>query len=342
MSNEHKDDIDRLVVSVRGVLKKAVESVAEKSQTLRTPRLVQTVERTGANSLSGFQESRIEIDDSIFQSIDREVMARLEEDLLPTVMAVPVLRLRFLSDARGKELAEPINPTWLRNTLTAPLVQRYLELLPLQLEWNEEVFGSLIREFTKFMESSTITLINKSSLKNFNTNTDVLEIEPGLRIERVSWEESKKLYEESHQYGMGNDAFAYAQIEFAIVNEIPVLPIPGMFHTNSDSHELFDRLLTALRLVNPGIAHRELSWSSYREPKFILGGSSRSLPYRLSFSTGPLMELDVAGASAEIKTLMDSITASNDSSLHIALRRFEFAYSRPQLEDQLVDIWIAL
>ena len=342
MSGKSSNDIEQLIGAVRDALKIAVESVAEESPTLWVTRFVSTVEKGDADSLRGFQEARTEIDDSTFQAIDRKVMSMLEEVVLPTVLAVPEFRRRFVSDARGIELAQPSNPTWLRNTLTAPILQRYLERLSPKLEWNDKVFDSVAGEFKRFMDSPTITLISKTSLKNFMMNVDLIEIESDLRIERVPWAEAKKLYEESQQFGMGNDGFEYAQIDFAIVQEIQVLPIPSMFHANSGSPELVDSLIGALRILNHGFVHRGLNWSSYLEPNFILGGSSRSLPNRFAFAAGPPMELDVVTLTSEVVTLMERMKALDDSSLRIALRRFEFAYSRPQLEDQLIDIWIAL
>jgi hypothetical protein len=337
-----EDDIEVLIGAVRSVLKRAVESAEEGSPTLRNVRYVQTVEKGEHNSLRGFQEARTVIDDSTFQMIDRNVMALLEAEVLPTVLAVPQFRLRFLCDARGIELPLPVDPTWLRNTLTASILSRYLERLPKELEWSEEVFDSVAYEFKNFMQSSTITRVNKTSLKNFNMNADSVELTPGLRIERVSWEEAKNLYEESQQFGMSNDGFEYAQIEFAVVHEIQVLPVQGMFHDNLDSHEIVGSLLCTLRILNQGFVQRGVTWTSYPKPIFILAGTSRSLPNRWGFAQGPPMELDVQNLSANVMALLDRMKAYEDSSLRIALRRFEFAYSRPQLEDQLIDIWIAL
>jgi len=342
MVSQSNEDFEQLIRALRGALKDAVEAVAEVTPMLWSTNLIQTVEKGDGDSLRGFQEARLEVDDSIFQTIDRHVRIRLEETVFPTVIAVPEFRRRFLSDARGIELTQLNDPMWLRNTLTAPLLKRYLGRLSGELAWNDELFNSVANEFKTFMELPTITMLSKTSLKNFTMNVDLFDIQPNLRIERVPWAEAKTLYEESQEFGMSYEGFEYAKIEYAVIQETQVLPIPGVFHSNSSSPELVDSLIGALRILSPGFVHRGMNWSRYTEPNFILGGSSRSIPNRFAFVGGAPMELDVGTISTGPAILMNKMKSFDDSSLRIALRRFEYVYGRPLLEDQLIDIWIAL
>jgi hypothetical protein len=115
--------------------------------------------------------------------------------------------------------------------------------------------------------------------------------------------------------------------------------------SDEDAHARLNNLVTALRLDHPGVTGAALVWTRVDPPDAPFHGPLdarvRALKGGASFADG--MTNYIGGSSgATLRSLMEAIEIRRrDKAYALALRRFESAFERHDLEDSLVDLWVA-
>jgi hypothetical protein len=104
---------------------------------------------------------------------------------------------------------------------------------------------------------------------------------------------------------------------------------------------LLEGLVTALRILQPGHITAPLYWQEPDQREFLPGGlwgPLQEVP-RLLYSTDYVFTED---RILPLRQLSERLCVLSESSVQLALRRFDMAYGRQASEDKCLDLWIAL
>jgi hypothetical protein len=207
-----------------------------------------------------------------------------------------------------------------------------------------DLFEKGFAAITTFFASNVVQFYCVAPLQNFRNELDEIELGDGLKIRRIKKEESERLLVTLRLSG-GGPSFKVLQFHFVVelLIESPKRfgDSPSDVTANMDPALQVGKVVTALRIFKEGnVASNSIqTYPAIRGP---FGSESTSFQERLTEWGNPLvMKKGEAQAFKEFWDTFKNIEISKTSAVNVALRRFNFAYERTQLEDKLIDLMIA-
>jgi hypothetical protein len=213
------------------------------------------------------------------------------------------------------------------------------------LHFDTDLFNSAYATIEDYFYSKTLTRKSTCLLLGFDSETEEMDLEDGLKVRKVAKGEIVELWRSSEWFR----ALVEFSVEFRYtpLKYVAELSIQAPKLTDNEKYQAIDadtkleKLVCALRLfkkgwidypfikeiVTPNISH-EVSYSMKHSKMNIISPPS-GITYRLT-----------TDEAREFKALYDRIEKKIDSS-EVYLKRFSDTYRRLSVEDKLIDYMIA-
>ncbi|SYZ73752.1 hypothetical protein TRIP_C60022 [Candidatus Zixiibacteriota bacterium] len=223
--------------------------------------------------------------------------------------------------------------------------------------FDSAVFNSTCMRYSNAFSSSVVNISYKAIIENFKmTEIDKVEVAPGLSIRGLDSTEVEDLWnnnlilQQLYPFsGLGAPVTSISavlettrQTAKRIGNIDPEsrapIPTPGV-----DVRADFDRVITALRMMNSGGVRAGLLFAESNSPWFMGGSTWVGTPFPNFFAQ--TYEFDTLKDLGLLKSLFNSIKSAEDKhsgALLVGIRRIGFSNERQQDEDKLLDLMIAL
>lgn len=257
------------------------------------------------------------------------------------------------SDTTMSKHVDCLVGTWDSRILRTPweylsyFLTKQLSQFSERFKFDPETFDRMYYDLEQFFYSDSVGLQAFSPLHNFTSDVDEIDLGDGLRIRRIATSELEQLLDEAkHFFQM--PYFEVPSLKYAmeltyktkkVFETPPVAEIPS---PDVDVNEKFNKLVTALRLFQSGVAGFNLIRTlRMLDIPTMVGGTRSGLTYKRFWG----QPYALTGAKVrEFKSFwnrFNKIDVEQPAPLSVAIRRFNYAYERDRLEDKLVDYMIA-
>jgi len=264
------------------------------------------------------------------------------QQVVDIVRKVPELASVMLVDAGGNPIRdEKTQLWWMTNMLIGKLVHDYLEKAK-AIEFDKQAFNTVFDHLRQDIESPSITVKELSPLMNASLDCESITIAPYLVIRKLTTNELESWLNNYIRY-------PYFPMHSSLSIDVTQLDCAIGVTYEKKRHEAWGSnqkainsaadLVTTLRLImdkNIYIAFTIQSSDSILQPS---GGTSSSLRPRL---LGPKAEISASIGQDIIDTWNRIRSLSDGSPVRLALRRWNTVFERFDLDDALIDYWIAL
>jgi len=224
---------------------------------------------------------------------------------------------------------------------------RYFLTKQLPERFDAKTFDRMYYDLEKFFYNDSVKLQVFSPIYNFSGDFDEIDFGDGLRIRRITTSELEQLSDEvrltSQVPSTDIPSLKYV-IELRcktrkLIGETPAVKVPS---PNVQARETFSKVITALRLFKQGtVGFNVIKAISMIDVPNLVGvpftdcvyKRFRGLPYTLT-----------EAEPVEFRSFWDTfgkIYLRKPTPLSVAIRRFNYAYERDEIEDKLVDYMIA-
>lgn len=228
------------------------------------------------------------------------------------------------------------------NVLT-PLFERYGGRRP-DLKWEAELALELLASWRELLKSDSVPRQTIAPLQNLRSIGEV-KVGPNTTLRRMTDDDRAELWRE---FGSWN--IPYLRLEQLdswtdVVDRRWKLPRTPPID-EQDAFEQISNVVTALRLHHPGGTGATFMWNRPDPPDAPVAGplgEQTLFSSLISPDATRVLRTDVgADDGPSLTALLDGITAGKqDRRVALALRRFDNSYERHNLEDALIDLWIA-
>ncbi len=255
---------------------------------------------------------------------------------------VPELASVILVDAGGNPISdEKTQLWWMTNMLIGRLIHDYLEKAE-TIEFDEQAFNVVFNRLRHDIESPNMLVKELSPLMNTSLDCESITIAPYLVIRKLTINELEGLLNNyiRYQYFPMHSSLSADVTQLDCAIEVTYeKQRQEAWGSNQEIINSAADLMTTLRLItdkNVHIAFTVRSSDSILQPS---GGTSSSLRPRL---LGPNAEISVSLGEDIINMWRSIRSLPNDSLIRLALRRWNTVFERFDLDDALIDSWIAL
>jgi hypothetical protein len=216
-----------------------------------------------------------------------------------------------------------------------------------KIEFSPEIFDQAYCALERFFYSDTLMLKAFAPLHNFHSDVDHLDLGDNLQIRRITKREKEQLLDESRWYPV-MPHFETLSLEYAlelayttekVLGQIPQAPVPPK---EEKMNGTLGKLVTTLRLFKRGIVWSNMirTTSTYELP-IPIGISHFSSPYKSLLGEQYSLTESEFKDFREFWNAIKRIDLEGHAQLSIAIRRFNYAYERSNLEDKLIDFMVA-
>jgi len=218
----------------------------------------------------------------------------------------------------------------------SPIFEKYLK----ESKFDQQLLEKLYSEFEDFIINDQIPMRDYVYLENFDSDVDRIDVEKGLVIRKITNEELERLLQSSR---WAPSAFFHRVppkyvLETTYTRRKTIGKDRGQRPT--DSAGRLYRLVTALRLFKPGAVGFNAISTSPESP--FLWGHTRSGPAMMTFlGQKYFFHKTELTQFKDFWVGLSKSYALKSRRLEIAIRRFENAYQKTNLEDKLIDFMIA-
>jgi hypothetical protein len=221
------------------------------------------------------------------------------------------------------------------------LLKSYYE----QKEFDRELFQKMYHDLEEFFYNDTIPLVETVPLHNFTGDVDNIDLGDGILIRKITTNE-KEHFLDSAKWSSSLPYLHIIGLRYVIElrnNEKKVFDDDDRRNMErTDSTETIDRLITVLRLFKEGIFGVNAIRGKCDLDIPVLGIGTRSgLSFKYFHGKTYNLSQNEIPEFKNLWQLMYKADLSADKSLHLAIRRFNYAYERDRYEDKLMDYMIA-
>jgi hypothetical protein len=212
-------------------------------------------------------------------------------------------------------------------------------------EFDEDLFKSLYCDLEHLFYNNGIPFKVVAPLLHFESKLDIMKLNEGLTIRKISEEERKtfpRLAEGLDLTWIQMEDFEYA-IEYNFMQKKSIGD-SARISINDTVVNLLNRLVYVMRLFKEGaLGFISTIWKPMLRTGIMGGGMFSSFPPQITYGTK--YELDeVEASSFQTFWLMEkwnTLETTENKNLNLALRRFNSAYTRRSNDDKLIDYAIA-
>jgi hypothetical protein len=244
----------------------------------------------------------------------------------------------------GYTFDTPARPTMLWNDVIGPMFERYGARQP-DLEWNPELAHEIVTDWRASLRSNHVRRRTIAPLHNISSLLPFVAVGSDTVIRPVSHHDREEIW---RHFGSGSipglTPTRLADWTHVIEDHWTMsLKPPANFEVAVDR---INNVVTALRLHHPGVTGTTMLWSRVDPPDAFVPGMAGQ-PTLLAPEGTPTfadsLRTDIAPTDGPaLTTLVERlIAARTDRRVALALRRFNSAYGRHDLEDSLIDLWVA-
>ncbi len=214
-------------------------------------------------------------------------------------------------------------------------------------EYEQDLFDQEYASFEDLFYSDTLGLIDSARLYNFQFCADKIELGKGIIIRKVT---KPDVPQEDHIERMYSPYVVFSQSNFVIERKYNRVKRVGD-RTRPDLNEIkeefsqtanvFDLVITALRILKPSAVYRDHRISSELITFHPHRGTSTSIPFFTNIAIGEKCEIKKEDV-AELKVIFTHLINEQISRFIVAQRRLSLGIERKELEDRLIDYMIGL
>lgn len=306
--------------------------------------LVDEVDRDGSGGSTFHTRTKPDFSGFIFQHSDDLVKLEEYQSLAKFMISEKVTKdsiaWRFPKGKIPKKI--DFSKLFWFNIIISPFLNSYIGAAK-GLKFNKKIFDDLYKKIEDYYYSSELSYRLFAPLYNFKSDIKLIGLGDNIRIRKITEKEINEMWE-SGKYGFtpffNRDGILelYYTIERFYTKEKSdpnISPRPG---------DVFYNIITALRLFKKGAPCCNFI-SEYPDHWAPMGGvTSSSVPSPYSYSLrGPVYHLDKK-ESKEFQRFwgkFKQIELDKNTSLNLALRRFNFANVRAEPADRIIDYFIS-
>lgn len=254
------------------------------------------------------------------------------------------LRQQLLVDMGGSPVNESGHGWWVMNTVTMPLLTRYLNEAQ-EVEWDSNLFDRLLSDLETYLIEDTFPVAVTAPLSNLESTLDEYQFADNLVVRPISEEERSQLWS---RFGSGPLSSPWIRFDDLVgwsYAAVARLETPKRTPTDlGPALEQIEKLVSALRLCGDGKFGVAQHWSEPERPIFEVSGIRLGGSVRPPIFRGPKYQLtdEVANEAREVLGLLEQDEIREDRSFQLALRRFNQGYERLNHNDAIIDCWVAL
>jgi hypothetical protein len=211
-------------------------------------------------------------------------------------------------------------------------------------QFDEKAFDDDFACLEDFFYSKTIATESISPLLNFVSESGLIQFNSNLRIRELTLTERGNLMDElstipfsSHTLQLGTKYIV--EYDYLTKKIIGDFPIGITSELDVDVQGLINKLITALRLFKQGNVTNSFVKTQYKTDVPLGAKSYSGFSPDIRMLCGNIYELTESEIE-ELKKLWKRIELSKINT--VALRRFNYSYSRENAEDKLIDMMISL
>lgn len=213
--------------------------------------------------------------------------------------------------------------------------------------FDAKTFDRMYYDLEQFFHSDSVDLQVFSPLYNFSGDFHEIDFGDGMRMRRITTSELEQLSDEvrlTSQVPSTDISSLKYVIELRcktrkLIGETPTVKVPS---PNVEARETFSKVITALRLFKQGtVGFNIIKAISTIDVPNLVGVPFADCVYK-RFHGPPytLTETELVEFRSFWNRL-NKMYSRQHASLSVAIRRFNYAYERDEIEDKLVDYMIA-
>jgi hypothetical protein len=213
------------------------------------------------------------------------------------------------------------------------------------LNFNIEIFNKIYPGVEDFIFHNKINVKHVFPLKNFKSDIDEISLTNNIKIKKITEKDFDEMFKETKKSScLFSDEVLHVDYQLEMVESI----VNGAAINDSNFGIICYTIISALRLFKTGIIGnikllRHCSKYKYEswEPIWQPVGGSISMVQSIYAHPYNLISQDV-GNFTELWEKYNNYDFNENRPVDIAIRRFNYAYEKEQLEDKLIDYMIAL
>lgn len=201
-----------------------------------------------------------------------------------------------------------------------------------------KIFNKHYREYEDYLYADELKFKSSSPLENFQCEVEEIDLGGNLKIRKFSKEEVEELWRDAGILFSPIPRHEIPNLKFII--ETPYTIKKGEPISDQLPKEMFDKVISALRLFKAGIVGFNVAYSTPLMWSNMGKFASSGIYYKPFGGTQyKLTKLEIEGFR-EFWDEFKEIDMEGDF-LDIAIRRFNYAYERERPEDKLIDYMTA-
>lgn len=333
------------VQGLREALKAFTQEVCEALSQVEVPgRLWTRIIREEGGRVSFPQEERRE-----FTGPPLGLLVALHTDppdtlqrVISSVQGDSDLAAALLVDGGGNPITDEKSQAWWATNQMAGAFLRAYFAHTMKPVFDEKAFDTAFNQLMTEVHSQVAGVTELSPLMNAQMECDRIEIDPGVTIRKLTIDELEEWLNESMEYPFMM-MHGVSQVDPSSLDcAIEVTYEKGRYEawgTRRDILEKVSDLVTALRLLTDKNVH--IAFTKRRSDSILQPGrgTSSSIRTRLRGANAEL----TPSLQPELVAMWKRIQAvPTDSTVRLALRRWDIVSERFSDEDALIDYWIAL
>lgn len=219
----------------------------------------------------------------------------------------------------------------------SPMFEKYLQ----ESKFDQQLLKRLYSDFEDFVCSDQIAVRDSAYLDNFASDVDIIDVEKELDIRKLTNEELERLLQAS-KWGAPSAFFHVKPPKYVIETAYTKRKVVGehIEPQPSDSAKRLYQLVTALRLFKSGVVgFNEITTTA--ETPFLWGYTKFNIARKTFIGQKYILNKTEAIQFKDFWKRFSIFSTSKPKRLAIAIRRFENAYERTNLQDKLIDFMIA-
>ena len=223
------------------------------------------------------------------------------------------------------------------------LLTKQLSEYPGRLSFDTSCFDRMYDDLEQFFCSDTIPLRAFAPLLNFSSDADEIDLGGGAHLRKITSRETEQMLDEGSQFSQ-LPFFDTLSTKYAIELTWQAKKIVGRADRKArdmDVGERVNKVLTALRLFKQGATGFNII-----RTRIVLDLPYEAMATRMGLHKqfwGPAYTLNETekGEFVAFWNTIDKLDLEQPAALSVAVRRFNYAYDRHNLEDKLVDFMVA-
>lgn len=262
--------------------------------------------------------------------------------LVDIARKVPELANVLLVDAGGNPIREEeMQLWWMTNILTGKFIHEYFEEAN-TIEFDEQAFNKILNRLLRDIESPNITVKGLSPLMNASLDCESITVAPYLVIRKLTTNELEKWLNDYIRYPYFL-MYSYMSTDVTELECAMEITYEKKRHeawgTNKETAGSIADLMTTLRLHSDQNVYIAFTVDNSESFLQFGGGMSSSLRPRL---LGQKASISAANQQEIIDIWNRIRSLPSESPVRLALRRWNNVFERFDIDDALIDYWIAL